>query len=108
VAIAFVPQRGQILICDFSMAHVPPEMRKVRRVVVMSPRTYNARHGAGPGRCIVVPFSGTPHVRIHPSDVPFPANVYASLTVPTWAICEAVMNVSHARLDRVARWAAGS
>jgi uncharacterized protein YifN (PemK superfamily) len=102
VTIAFVPQRGQILMCDFSMAHVPPEMRKQRRAVVVSPRSYNARHGQGPGRCIVVPFSASPPKTLKPSDVPFPTGPYKSLTVDTWAICEAVMNVSHERLDRVA------
>jgi hypothetical protein len=33
--------------------------------------------------------------------VPFRAGYYRSLTVPTWAICSAVMSVSHDRLDRV-------
>lgn len=102
MTIAFVPQRGQILMCDFSMAHVPPEMRKKRRVVVISPRSYNARHGQGPGRCIVVPFSASPPKTLKPTDIAFPAGIYRSLTVDTWAICEAVMNISHARLDRVA------
>jgi uncharacterized protein YifN (PemK superfamily) len=50
----------------------------------------------------VVPFSATPPGTLKPSDVPFRGDVYRSLTKPTWAICEAVMNVSHARLDRVA------
>ncbi|MCW6510963.1 type II toxin-antitoxin system PemK/MazF family toxin [Lichenifustis flavocetrariae] len=58
--ISFVPQRGQILMCDFDMAGVvPPEMRKKRRVVVISPRSHNRRHGAKPGRCIVAPFSAS-------------------------------------------------
>ncbi|WP_298952244.1 type II toxin-antitoxin system PemK/MazF family toxin [uncultured Methylobacterium sp.] len=100
--ITFVPQRGQILICDFDMARVPPEMRKVRRVVVVSPRSYNARHGQGPGRCLVVPFSASMPPVVRPSDVPFAAGVYRSLTVPTWAICSSVAALSHARLDRVA------
>jgi uncharacterized protein YifN (PemK superfamily) len=50
----------------------------------------------------VVPFSATAPSTLRPSDIPFAGNVYRSLTKPTWAICEAVMNVSHARLDRVA------
>lgn len=100
--ISFVPQRGQILICDFNMAYVPPEMRKKRRAVVVSPRSYNARHGQGPGRCVVVPFSATPPKYPKPSQVPFPVGRYQSLTVDTWAYCDAVMTVSHDRLDRVA------
>src|SRR3712207_5507746 len=91
-----------ILICDFSMAHVPPEMRKERRAVVVSPRSYNVRHGAGPGRCVVVPFTASKPARITPADVPFPAGVYQSLSLATGAVCSSVMTVSHARLDRVA------
>ena len=101
--IAFVPQRGQILICDIDIAGVvPPEMRKVRRVVVISPRAHNRRHGAKPGRCLVVPFSASSPAIVTTAEVPFQAGVYASLTVPTWAICSALASVSHARLDRVA------
>ena len=101
MAINFVPERGRILLCDYDMARVPPEMEKTRRVVVVSPRSYNGRHGRQPGRCVVVPFSATdPGEWLTPSDVPFPANRYFCLTVQTWAICSAVMSVSHDRLDR--------
>lgn len=102
MAITFVPQRGQILMCDFDMARVPPEMPKVRRIVVVSPRSYNARHGQGPGRCLVVPFSASPPSPVSAADVPFAAGSYQSLAVPTWAICSAVGSMSHTRLDRVA------
>jgi uncharacterized protein YifN (PemK superfamily) len=100
--INFVPERGRILICNYDMARVPPEMKKVRRAVVISPRSYNERHGFGPGRCLVVPFSATdPGRRVKPADVPFDAKTYECLTLETWAICAAVMSVSHDRLDRV-------
>lgn len=89
--------------CDFDMATVPPEMRKVRRVIVVSPKAYNKRPGMStPGKCIVVPLSATEPRVVQPSHVPFPENRYPSLTKPTWAICEMVAHVSHARLDRVA------
>ena len=102
-SIAFAPRRGMILMCDFDMAGiVPPEMRKKRRVVVVSPSSYNRRHGTGPGRCLVVPFSASEPPVLTAADIPFPAGVYRSLTVPTWAICSAMGSVSHARLDRVA------
>ena len=105
--ITFVPQRGQILICDFDMAGVvPPEMRKKRRVVVVSPRSHNRRHGQRPGRCLVVPFSASTPAILTAAEVPFPAIAYRSLTVPTWAICSAIESVSHVRLDRVAAGAA--
>jgi uncharacterized protein YifN (PemK superfamily) len=101
MAITFDPERGRILMCDYDMARVPPEMDKLRRVVVISPKSHNHRHGAGPGRCVVIPFSATdPDRFLTPSDVPFPASRYRCLTVPTWAICSAVMSVSHDRLDR--------
>ena len=101
--ITFVPQRGQIPICDFDIGGVvPPEMRKKRRVVVVSPRSHNRRHGAKPGRCLVVPFSATRPTVLTVAEVPFLAGPYGSLTLPTWAICSAVESVSHARLDRVA------
>jgi hypothetical protein len=71
--ITFVPERGRILICDYDLARIAPEMDKERRVVVVSPRSYNQRHGASAGRCIVVPFSATnPGRFLTPADVPFP------------------------------------
>lgn len=91
--ISFVPERGHILICDFDMGNVPPEMRKKRRVLVVSLRSHNRAR-----RCVVVPFSAT-----EPNDMmaAYPAGSYRSLSVPTWAICNAVAHVSFARLDRV-------
>lgn len=101
--IRFVPQPGLILICDYDAARIHPEMNKRRRVVVVSPRSYNHRHGEGPGRCIVIPFSASEPKFLMPSIVMFPAGSYRSLTRTSWAICESIMAVSHNRLDRV--WA---
>lgn len=101
MAINFVPERGRILICDFDMAKIHPENAKQRRVVVMSPRSYNERHGSGPGRCVVVPFSVTGPIVTRPSDIFFKVGPYKALTKDTWANCDSVMAVSHARLDRV-------
>lgn len=67
----------------------------------MSPRSYNERHGHGPGRCVVVPFSVTAPRVVRPSDVFFKAGAYKALTKDTWANCDSVAAVSHARLDRV-------
>ena len=99
--ITFAPRRGALLMCDFDMACVSPEMAKVRRVVVVSPNHLNHRHGRAPGLCLVVPFSATPPATPGPHDVFFPAGVYRSLTVDVWAKCAAVTLVSHDRLDRV-------
>jgi uncharacterized protein YifN (PemK superfamily) len=99
--IRFTPRRGQILMCDFDMATVAPEMRKKRRVVILSPRSLNGPHGAKPGKCIVVPLSATTPRRVLGSHVAFPVGSYDSLSVDVWAICEAIAHVSHIRLDRV-------
>lgn len=101
MAIYFVPPRGRILICDFDMACVPPEMAKVRRAVVVSPRSYNRRHGNGPGRCLVVPFSSNAPLQEKPCYVPFADDIYLSLTETTWAYCDVVASVSHSRLSPV-------
>src|SRR3954467_2473090 len=101
MAIRFVPRRGLILICDFDAARIHPEMNKRRRVVVVSPRSYNRRHGEGPGRCLVIPFSATEPKVFSPSMVSFAAETYKSLTRQSWAICDSLTAVSHDRLDRV-------
>lgn len=101
MAIAFVPQRGLILICNYDLARIHPEMNKARRVVVVSPRSYNRRHGSGPGRCLVVPFTATAPRIMTPAIVSFPLGLYRSFTKGSWAICDAVMAVSHTRLDRI-------
>ena len=94
--ISFVPERGHLLLCDFDMATVAPEMRKKRRVVVISPRSHNRA-----GRCVVVPFSATQPYEMTAAYVFFDAGPYRSLSVPTWAICNAISHVSFERLDRV-------
>ena len=99
--IAFVPVRRQILICDFEYGRIEPSMGKIRRALVVSPRSYNRRHGMGPGRCVVVPFSATRPLDLTPAHVPFPDNVYPSLSEVTWAVCDSIRSVSHDRLDRV-------
>jgi uncharacterized protein YifN (PemK superfamily) len=102
MSIDFAPERGRILMCDFDPGRIPPEMDKNRQVVVMSPRSYNRRHGEGPGRSLVVPFTATdPKDFLTPADVPFRAGLYKSLPDKSWAICAAAMSVSHERLNRV-------
>jgi uncharacterized protein YifN (PemK superfamily) len=99
--IAFVPQRRQILLCDFEYGRIKPSLGKVRRALVVSPRSYNHRHGFGPGRCLVVPFTATGPAEIRPAHVEFPSGKYVCLSEPTWALCDCLRSVSHARLDRV-------
>jgi uncharacterized protein YifN (PemK superfamily) len=101
MAIEFVPRRGLVLICDYELGRVPPEMNKARRVVVVSPRSYNRRHGMGPGRCLVVPFTATHPKFMTPATVSFPRGSYQSFTKDSWALCDFVTTVSHTRLRRV-------
>ena len=49
MAIAFHPEQGSILTCDFSTGFMPPEMVKRRPVLVMSPIIKSR-----PGLCTVV------------------------------------------------------
>jgi len=105
--INFTPRRAAILMCDFDMARVPPEMRKNRRIVVISPKSYNhpgpiVRGVSDPGRCVVVPFSATKPAVLRASHVHIPVGTYRSLTKDVWAICDLIDHVSHTRLDRVA------
>lgn len=101
MTIPFVPIRGHILMCDFEFGRIEPSLGKERRAVVISPRSYNHRHGLGPGRCVVVPFSATAPTELKPAHVPFDAQTYQSLTEYTWALCDCVRSVSHARLNRI-------
>ena len=50
---------------------------------------------------MVIPFSATQPIEIKPAHVPFPATKYACLTEPTWALCDVISCMSHARLDNV-------
>ncbi len=99
--INFTPRRSAILMCDFEMAFVPPEMRKVRRVVVLSPTAHNTWMAYDPGTCTVVPLSATPPRGIDGRSVAIPGNRYVSVSVPVWAKCGMIATVSNARLDRV-------
>jgi uncharacterized protein YifN (PemK superfamily) len=101
MTIPFVPLRGHILMCDFEYGKIDPEIGKVRRAVVISPRSYNHRHGYDAGRCTVIPLSATPPKEVNRAHVPFPDDAYESLTEATWALCDCLRSVSHARLNRV-------
>ena len=98
--ITFTPQLGMVLMCDFGPNSKPPEMSKIRQVVVVSPRR---KGGSGWGSCIVVPFStGAPQV-VEPYHYRIQANKYRFFKKDTdvWAKGDMVTHVSFARLDRV-------
>lgn len=98
MALRFHPHPGTLLMCNFDTGFRPPEMVKVRPVVVVSPRRRR-----GPGLYTVVPLSTTPpdpvepyHHRLDPSSLPQPIAGRA-----TWAKCDMLYTVSLDRLDRI-------
>jgi mRNA interferase MazF len=94
--ISFHPRRGDILICDFNTGFQPPEMVKVRPVVVVSPR-----RRSGPGLCTVVPLSSTAPAPLEPYHHQLSPMAYPPARGPMWAKCDMAVTVSCARLDRV-------
>ena len=94
--IEFYARRGTVLRCDFNRGSVPPEITKVRPVVVISP--YSRRNT---GLCTVIPLSTTTpdvvrayHHRLEHNPVP-------NSDEEIWAKCDLVQTVSFARLDRL-------
>jgi mRNA-degrading endonuclease toxin of MazEF toxin-antitoxin module len=71
MAITFVPDAGDVLMCDF-IGFIAPEMTKVRRVIVLSPRSRDVI----PGTYLVVPVSKTPPSRPEPHHHEFPPRGY--------------------------------
>jgi uncharacterized protein YifN (PemK superfamily) len=53
MAITFQPRRGAIVLCNFDMARVHPEMDKNRQAIVFSITELNHRHGRFAGHCTV-------------------------------------------------------
>jgi len=98
MTIDFHPRAGMVLICDYNTGFVPPEMVKIRRVVIVSEDDHNKY-----GLCTVVPLSTTPpipeqrfHVRFEPRQYPF-----LHQESPTWAKCNMINTISTKRLDRI-------
>ena len=93
--IQFYPRAGQILVCDFS-GFLPPEMCKVRPVIVVSPRLPHRSEIV-----TVVPISTTAPTH----DLPFVVNLSKNYhpgeadDLPCWAKCDMVMNIGSFRLD---------
>ncbi len=100
MSIPFVPNAGTVLMCDFS-GFVPPEMTKVRHVVVISPRS--RRTNLQNGTCLVVPFSTQPPVHVEPYHVLIGRGIYPFFHADkeVWAKANLITHVSFARLDRV-------
>lgn len=99
MAITFVPDAGDVLMCDFSSGFKPPEMVKVRRVVVLSPRN-RARI---PGTYIVVPISKTTPIPPEGCHCEFKPRSYDFFdpVESVWAKADMVVSVAAHRLDRI-------
>jgi len=95
MAISFYPRADQVLMCDFS-GFVPPEMNKVRPVVVTSPRLPNRSEIVS-----IVPISLTPPKREVPYVVRLSRNYNPKERddLPCWAKCDMLMNIGRFRLD---------
>lgn len=101
--ISFAPKRGAILLCDFDMARVPPSIDKRRQVIVFSIDQFNHKHGAGPGRSMVVPITSQEPRTEGPEDVLIAVGKYWSFDEDCWALGKLVTTVSHRRLSTLHR-----
>ena len=98
MAITFVPDAGDVLMCDF-IGFIAPEMTKVRRVIVLSPRSRDVF----PGTYLVVPVSKTPPSQPEPHHHEFRPRGYDFFDhgQSVWAKADMVTCVGSHRLDRV-------
>lgn len=95
MGLKFYPRAGQVLVCDFSDFQ-PPEMVKIRPVVVVSPRLpYRSEIVA------VVPISTSPPAHDFPFVVRLAKNYHPSELddLPCWAKCDMLMNIGLWRLN---------
>jgi uncharacterized protein YifN (PemK superfamily) len=98
MAITFVPDAGDVLMCDFK-GFKAPEMTKVRLVVILSPRS----RVSFPGTYIVVPISKTAPCPAEAHHCEFKPRSYHFFDPieSVWAKCDMVTSVASHRLDRV-------
>ena len=98
MALMYYPNQGEILLCNYGGNVVPPEMDKLRPIVVISPRLRRRENLVG-----IVPLSTTaPHVMeaFHCQielGVPLPRPFDSPIM---WAKCDMIATVSKDRLDR--------
>jgi uncharacterized protein YifN (PemK superfamily) len=93
--LTFHPNAGDIVICDYSTGFQPPEMVKVRPVVVVSPRR------RGSQIVTIVPISSAKPSPIEPWHYQLPAGAYPPARGPVWVKADMIAAVSLTRLDRV-------
>jgi mRNA interferase MazF len=91
-SLSFVPAEATVLLCDFSTGFRPPEMIKMRPVVVLSPSTRNHQ------TCTVIPLSTVEPRRSTALIVQIDAEKYPFLNGSTWAKCDMTTTISRTRL----------
>ena len=94
----FHPKKGTVVCCDFSKGFQPPEMVKVRPVVIITPQL--------PGRpklCTIVPLS-----TVKPNPQQLYHHKMSNNSLPPklqkadcWAKCDMLYTVCLQRLDRI-------
>jgi uncharacterized protein YifN (PemK superfamily) len=99
MALSFIPDAGDVLMCDFTTGFIPPEMTKLRKVIVLSPRARDHF----PDTYIVAPVSKTPPASTRETHCEFKARSYDFFDSiePVWAKADMLACVSKHRLDRV-------
>jgi uncharacterized protein YifN (PemK superfamily) len=95
MSLGFHPHLGDVIICDYATGFRPPEMVKVRPVVVISPRR---RVG---GLVTVVPISSSPPLTPEPWHYLLPEGAYPPARGPVWVKADMLATVALSRLDRV-------
>jgi len=93
MALKFQPQKGDVVICDFS-GFVAPEMIKIRPVVVVAKHRHNKK------LVTVVPLSTTEPYPLQHYHYAMPINPLPDTTSSCWAKCDMIYTVSIDRLDR--------
>lgn len=89
---------GMVLMCDFTVGFKPPEITKLRPVVVISPRSRRSKP-----LCTVVPLSTVAPKPIEPfHHCMDPRSLPRRLArKENWAKCDMLYTVSLRRLDRI-------
>lgn len=95
----YLPKQGDVLVCDFTRGFLPPEMVKVRKVVVVSRTSRHRRR-----LCTVVPISSTsPEVEFEWHHLLRENPLISDGTRQLWVKCDMIYTVSFDRLDKVHR-----
>lgn len=101
MALQYQPHPGTLWMCNFDTGFEPPEMVKVRPVVVISPQPLSTT-----GLCTVVPLSTTPpnpvqpfHHRMERDSLPAGKLQQSE----TWAKCDMLSTISLQRLRRATK-----